>query len=139
MELFRDLDIAELEGLSRLLNRKTFQAGSVLMTKEQVGEAVYVIVDGSVKIFLVDENGKEVTLAIHEGLVGTVVPMLIEGVDSEGRLVGRTHRDAPEIDGTTYATTTFPAFAGDLVNVRITRVDPYDLHGEVVWGGGCGA
>jgi ribosomal protein S12 methylthiotransferase len=82
---------------------------------------------------------QEVTLAIHEGLVGTVVPMLIEGVDSEGRLVGRTHRDAPEIDGTTYATTTFPAFAGDLVNVRITRVDPYDLHGEVVWGGGCGA
>lgn len=78
-----------------------------------------------------------VTLSIHQSLVGQVIPMLVEGVDTQtGRLVGRTHRDAPEIDGTTFATTTFPAFAGDLVNVRITEAEPYDLHGEVVWDGG---
>lgn len=80
-----------------------------------------------------------VTLGIHQRLVGSVVPMLVEGIDtSNGRLVGRTHRDAPEIDGMTYATTEFPAFAGDLVSVRITRAEAYDLHGEVVWNA-CGA
>lgn len=80
------------------------------------------------------EAQQAVTYAIHKRLVGTVIPMLVEGIEVEtGRLVGRTHRDAPEIDGTTYATTTFPAFPGDLVNVRITEAEPYDLHGEVVW------
>lgn len=76
-----------------------------------------------------------VTRELHEGLVGKVLPMLVEGIEtSSGRLVGRTFRDAPEIDGTTFATTTFPAFPGDIVPVRITRAEPYDLFGEVDWG-----
>lgn len=74
-----------------------------------------------------------VTLALHEGLVGKILPMLVEGVETDtGRLVGRTHRDAPEIDGMTYATSPWPVFAGEIVPVRITRAEAYDLHGEVV-------
>lgn len=74
-----------------------------------------------------------VTLAIHQGLVGQVIPMLVEGVETDsGRLVGRTHRDAPEIDGTTFATCEWPVFAGEIVPVRITRAEAYDLYGEVV-------
>ncbi len=74
-----------------------------------------------------------VSLALHESLVGTVIPMLVEGVETDtGRLVGRTHRDAPEIDGTTFATSEWPVFAGEVVPVRITKAEAYDLHGEVV-------
>ncbi|MNL24672.1 Ribosomal protein S12 methylthiotransferase RimO [compost metagenome] len=74
-----------------------------------------------------------VSMALHQGLVGQVLPMLVEGVETDtGRLVGRTHRDAPEIDGTTFATSEFPVFAGEVVPVRITQAEAYDLHGEVV-------
>jgi len=74
-----------------------------------------------------------VSLAIHQSLVGKVLPMLVEGVETDtGRLVGRTHRDAPEIDGTTFATSLWPVFAGEIVPVRITGAEAYDLHGEVV-------
>jgi ribosomal protein S12 methylthiotransferase len=79
------------------------------------------------------EAQQGISLALHQGLVGQVIPMLVEGVETEsGRLIGRTHRDAPEIDGTTYAICDRHVHAGDLVPVRITHVDPYDLHGEVV-------
>lgn len=80
------------------------------------------------------EAQQAVSLARHQALIGTTLPMLVEAIEDGGRLHGRTHRDAPEIDGTTYATSRFPAFPGDVVPVRITEVDPYDLHGEVVGG-----
>lgn len=82
LELFQGLGDAELTTLSKLLGRKTFPAGALLMTTEQVGEAVYVIVGGSLKIFLTREDGSEVILAIL-GAGQTVGEMSL--VDSAGR------------------------------------------------------
>lgn len=70
---------------------------------------------------------------IHEALVGTEIPMLVEAVEAKsGLLIGRTYRDAPDVDGTTFARTDDPSIEpGDIVPVRITVAKPYDLHGEV--------
>lgn len=63
---------------------------------------------------------------------GKNVQVLIEGEtgDSERPFVGRTERDAPEIDGQVYVAGK-GLRAGDLVNVFITDNDTYDLIGDV--------
>ena len=70
------------------------------------------------------------------------IPMLVEAVESKsGVLIGRSFRDAPDVDGTMFARCPDgDAEPGDIVNVRITVAKPYDLHGEVVRAtvGACG-
>lgn len=62
--LFRGLTHAELSKWSSLLHRRTFPTGATFITAEQPGEAVYVIAEGAVKVFIDDPNGNEVILAI---------------------------------------------------------------------------
>ena len=44
-------------------------------------------------------------------------------------MIGRSHRDAPEIDGMVFAKG--EASPGDLVNVEVTEAENYDLFGAV--------
>jgi len=66
--LFRSLSEGEMlrvEGASRLVRPK---AGEILLREGQPGDCLYIIVTGSVEIFVLDEMGKPVTLAtLHEG------------------------------------------------------------------------
>jgi ribosomal protein S12 methylthiotransferase len=65
--------------------------------------------------------------------VGRCLPMLVEGSgeDEDGApvVVGRTYREAPEVDGMVVAYGT--AEPGTLVTVRVTASGDYDLFGEV--------
>jgi ribosomal protein S12 methylthiotransferase len=67
--------------------------------------------------------------------VGRTMEVLVDGVE-EGRLVGRTRGDAPEIDGRVYLSGGLGLAAGTRVQARIDRADTHDLHGVVVEGGG---
>ncbi len=64
VRLFRNLPSDYLQALSGLLSRKTFPAGVTLMTVEQIGEAVYFILSGTVKIHIEQEDGGDVIMAI---------------------------------------------------------------------------
>ena len=68
-------------------------------------------------------------------LVGTVQPVLVEGVSSESDflLSGRLMSQAPEIDGQVYITAG-TGRVGEIQRVRLTRALPYDLLGEIVEG-----
>ncbi len=73
---------------------------------------------------------QQISLELHQGLVGQTLPFLVESIDvATGRALGRTYRDAPEIDGTTYVESPEPLEPGEVVPVRITRAEPYDLFG----------
>jgi len=62
-------------------------------------------------------------------LRGKTLDMLVEGVNPEaGLLVGRTYRDAPEIDGLAIATGI--AQEGDLIRIHVTHTTEYDIIGE---------
>ena len=70
-----------------------------------------------------------ISLAKLKKLQGKTLDMLVEGVNPEERLlVGRTYRDAPEIDGLAIATGI--AKEGDLVPIRVTSTTEYDIIGE---------
>ncbi|MDW8066016.1 MAG: TRAM domain-containing protein, partial [Anaerolineae bacterium] len=59
--------------------------------------------------------------------VGKTMRVLIEGYSADGAYaVGRSHRDAPEVDGLVYVRGC-TAQPGEFVQVRITRADVYDL------------
>jgi ribosomal protein S12 methylthiotransferase len=57
--------------------------------------------------------------------------VLIDNVES-GKAIGRSYADAPEIDGLVYVTGAADAKPGDMLKVRITRSDEYDLYGKRV-------
>ena len=60
--------------------------------------------------------------------------MIIDGQDDEGRWLGRTQGDAPEIDGQVVVDNqcTVDLQPGDIVNVKITAADDYDLYGMLL-------
>ena len=67
----------------------------------------------------------------NQKLRGKVLNMLVEGVDQDnGILIGRTYRDAPEIDGLVIAEGT--GDVGELLPVRITAAMQHDLFGQVL-------
>ncbi len=72
-----------------------------------------------------------ISLARNQAFVGKVMDVLIEGYDEEaGLAIGRTYRDAPEIDGLVLVEGR-PA-VGQMARVRITGAMPYDLTGVQV-------
>jgi ribosomal protein S12 methylthiotransferase len=69
-----------------------------------------------------------ISLGKNQALVGRTLDVLIEG-QGDGLTVGRTYRDAPEIDGLVVIEGDVPR--AELVPVRITGAMEYDLTGTV--------
>lgn len=65
-----------------------------------------------------------ISLQMNQAMVGRRLDVLIEGRDRDLAL-GRTYRDAPEIDGLVFVEG--EAAIGDIVPVRISGAMPYDL------------
>ena len=63
--------------------------------------------------------------------VGKEFDVLIDEVDDEGA-VGRSSADAPEIDGSVFVDSDVPLKPGDMVRVRVTDSDEYDLWAEKI-------
>jgi len=63
--------------------------------------------------------------------IGRTIQVLIDEVDEDGP-IARSMADAPEIDGNVYIDTDEPMNPGDIVSVRVTAADEYDLWAELV-------
>jgi CRP/FNR family cyclic AMP-dependent transcriptional regulator len=80
--LFEGLPQDRLTRLSTTLRKKSVPAGTNMITAEQPGEVVYVVLEGTVKILIEQMDGREVILAFL-GAGDTVGEMSL--VDSAGR------------------------------------------------------
>ena len=69
-----------------------------------------------------------ISLAKNQSFVGRTLDVLVEG-HGDGLSVGRSYRDAPEIDGLVLIQGDVPM--GEIVPVRITGALEYDLTGTV--------
>jgi ribosomal protein S12 methylthiotransferase len=69
-----------------------------------------------------------ISLGKNQALVGKTLDVLVEG-QGDGLTVGRTYRDAPEIDGLVVIEGDVPV--GEFVPVRVTGAMEYDLTGTV--------
>ncbi len=68
-----------------------------------------------------------VSLAKNQALVGEMLDVLIEG-QGEGLSVGRSYRDAPEVDGLVLVEEELPV--GEILSLRVIAALEYDLVGE---------
>ncbi|MBO5282087.1 MAG: 30S ribosomal protein S12 methylthiotransferase RimO [Lachnospiraceae bacterium] len=78
------------------------------------------------------ELQQEIAFDKAEDMVGSVLTVMIEGkVADEEVYVARTYRDAPGVDGYLFVNTSASLMTGDLVRVRVTDCNEYDLIGEI--------
>lgn len=75
------------------------------------------------------ELQQNISLQVNQSYVGKTLDVLVEGFDN-GISIGRSYRDAPEIDGMVFVEGN--ARIGDIVPVRITGAMAYDLTGSLV-------
>lgn len=67
-------------------------------------------------------------------MIGKTVEVLVEGrIPEEGVYVGRTYRDAPEVDGYIFLNAQEEIISGDFVTAEVTGADEYDLTGDVIY------
>ncbi len=71
---------------------------------------------------------QRISLEKNQALIGRVLPVLVEG-QNDGISVGRSYRDAPEVDGLVIIDGEVPV--GEMVPVRISGAMAYDLSGTV--------
>ncbi len=79
------------------------------------------------------ELQEEIILDKNETMIGQEILVMIEGkVADENAYVGRSYRDAPDIDGLVFVNTDQELVSGDFAKVRITGAYEYDLIGELI-------
>ena len=79
------------------------------------------------------ELQQEIVFDQAEEMIGREVLVMIEGkVADEDAYVGRTYRDAPNVDGLIFIHTEEELMSGDFVKVRVTQALEYDLIGEMI-------
>src|SRR5437588_1299966 len=61
--LFKRLEPHELEKLAEVIDQVDYKAGEVIVNEHEHGDALYVVEEGSVRIWVTDEDLNEVTLA----------------------------------------------------------------------------
>jgi ribosomal protein S12 methylthiotransferase len=63
--------------------------------------------------------------------IGQTLEVLVDEITDEG-VIGRSHADAPEIDGKVYLSCDRPLRPGQIVRARVIQSDDYDLNAEVL-------
>ena len=93
-------------------------------------------IDGELKLDWqadVMELQEEVIFDKNETLIGQTLYAFIEGkVADENAYIGRTYRDAPNVDGYIFINTDKVLMTGDIVKVQVIGAYEYDLIGEII-------
>ena len=123
IQLFEGLAPAQLDWIAQHAHRRNFEAGRNVMTIEQPGEAVYIILHGTVKIHI-EQGERDVILAIR-GAGDLLGEMSL--IDSIGRSASGVTLETSLMlwmDKTSfnYMLDNFPPVARNLVKILSARV-----------------
>ena len=79
------------------------------------------------------ELQQDIVFEQAEDMIGRELLVMIEGkVADENAYVGRTYRDAPNVDGLIFVNTDVELLSGDFARVKVTGAMEYDLIGELI-------
>ena len=128
--LFRDLHSDQLSKLAARLHQRTLPSGANVITAEERGDSVYVILEGTAKVYMTHTDGQEVILAILGP--GEVVGEM-SAADSLGRSASvLTLEDSTLLwmDRLTFLSNMeeMPAIARNLVGILSRRLRLADTH-----------
>jgi ribosomal protein S12 methylthiotransferase len=80
------------------------------------------------------ELQQEITADCNEQMIGKKLRVLIDGYMPENEVyVGRTYRDAPDVDGYIFVHSDRKLMSGDMIDVLVTGAYEYDLTGDEVY------
>ncbi len=123
IQLFEGLTTTQLDWISKHAHRRVFNAGMNVMTVEQPGEAVYIILHGTVKIHI-EQGGRDVILSVlgNGDLLGEM--SLIDSVGRSASALTLENSLMLWMDKTTfnYLLDNFPPVARNLVKILSARV-----------------
>ena len=74
---------------------------------------------------------KGISAEINKNWHNKKIPCIIEEIHSDGKIVARSYKDAPEVDGLVYIKSREYLTPGDIVDVKITKSTSYDMYGVV--------
>lgn len=78
------------------------------------------------------EAEQDVIFNQNESLIGKKLRVLVDGyLPEDGVYVGRTYRDAPEIDGCIFFAAPYEIVSGTMLTLMVTDARGYDLVGEI--------
>jgi CRP/FNR family cyclic AMP-dependent transcriptional regulator len=66
VSIFADLDLAAVTALERLAEVKDYRPGTVVVSQQDAGDALFVLVSGKVKVVLYGDSGREIILSIFK-------------------------------------------------------------------------
>ncbi len=125
---------AEFAALLDFVEEMAFDRVGVFVYSHEAGTAAAALAD-DVPAEVKEERRERllalqqpISLARNQALVGQVLDVLVEG-QGDGMSVGRSYRDAPEIDGLVLVEDELPV--GQIVPVQIATALEYDLIGQV--------
>ncbi len=79
------------------------------------------------------ELQQDIVFSQADEMAGREVLVMVEGkVADENAYVGRTYKDAPNVDGFIFINTEEELMSGDFARVRVTGALEYDLIGELI-------
>lgn len=79
------------------------------------------------------ELQQDIAFELAENMIGQTVLVMIEGkVADENAYVGRTYKDAPNVDGLIFIMTDEELVSADFAMVKVTGAQEYDLIGELL-------
>lgn len=123
IQLFEGLTPTQLDWVAHRAHRRVFGTGTNVLTIEQPGEAVYIILHGTVKIH-VEQGGRDVILSIlgSGDLLGEM--SLIDSVGRSASAVTLENSLMLWMDKTTfeYLLDNFPSVSRNLVRILTSRV-----------------
>jgi CRP/FNR family cyclic AMP-dependent transcriptional regulator len=123
IKLFEGLTTTQLDWISKHAHRRVFTAGTNVMTIEQPGEAVFIILHGTVKIHI-EQGGRDVILSVlgSGDLLGEM--SLIDSVGRSASAITLENSLMLWMDKTTfnYLLDNFPPVARNLVRILSARV-----------------
>ncbi len=80
------------------------------------------------------EVQQEIAFEHAQNAISTKLKVLIEGkLPEENVFIGRTYKDAPNVDGYIFVHSSSELISGQFVDVFVTDAKEYDLIGEVIW------
>ena len=80
------------------------------------------------------QEQQKIAFEAAENMLYQKVQVLIEGeLPEENVYIGRTYKDAPNVDGYIFVNSSHPLMSGEMVTVQVTDAKGYDLIGEVIW------
>lgn len=64
--LFADLPVEQLDALTRVLERRTYQKGDIILYQGDDGDSLFVIVSGKVRIYTLCPEGQEISVELFD-------------------------------------------------------------------------